>query len=226
MRRALIFAVVLAAGAAVQAQSSFSNGLARGIPPSVTSIGASHSGNIPPSVTALRSVPLCCSRNGGRLRFGLAFRAAPVFFAPVIVPVAVPVLPMAYDYTMDPLVTPDEVARVEPAVHRQPRRSADYEDDYRDGYLDRRRSAPPDATPALAAVAAAPAEPPKPQPTTVLIFRDGHRIEVQNYAISGTTLYNLSDSGPHQVALDDLDVSATTKANTERGVPFRLPKSS
>ena len=77
-----------------------------------------------------------------------------------------------------------------------------------------------------AAESAAPPEPPKPQPVTVLIFRDGRKIEVQNYAISGATLYNLSDSGPHQVALEDLDLTATTKANNDRGISFRLPKKS
>jgi hypothetical protein len=233
MRRATIIAAAVAISTAAHAQSfSLNRGIARGIPPSVTSIGASHSANLPPSVTSLRSVPLCCNRAGRPFNFGVgfAFRSAPSFFSPVIVPMAVPVLPMVYDYGMDPLVAPEEVSRIQQRPIRTGYREADYDAGYDAGYdsatRNHRRVAPAEVAerPVPPPVAVAPPEPPKPQPTTVLIFRDGHKIEVQNYAISGTTLYNLSESGPHQVALDDLDVSATTKANSDRGVSFRLPK--
>lgn len=231
MRRGFIIAAALALGATAHAQVfSLNGGIARGIPPSVTSIGASHSANIPPSVTSLRSVPLCCNRAGRPFNFGVRFalRAAPGFFSPVIVPVAVPVLPMAYDYGMDPLVAPEEVERMQRPV-RAGYREADYDAGYNAGYASAARSSrrvetvevpakPPTPPPPPAL------EPPKPQPTTVLIFHDGHKVEIQNYAISGTTLYNLSETGPHQIALDDLDLSATTKANNERGIAFRLPK--
>jgi len=139
---------------------------------------------------------------------------------------------MVYDYGMDPLVAPDEVTRVERPVNRQPSRSYDDDDDDRYGEhnLESRRRRAPTAPvaeePAKPAAAASAPEPPKPQPKTVLIFHDGHKVEIQNYAISGTTLYNLSDSGPHQIALDDLDLAATTKANSERGIVFHLPKRS
>jgi hypothetical protein len=235
MRRALIAVLALVFSVAAGAQSfSFSGGLARGVPPSVTSIGATHSANIPPSVTSLRSVPLCCTRSGRPFNFGVgfAFRSAPAFFSPIIVPVAVPVLPMVYDYGMDPLVAPEEVTRVERPVNRQPSRYYDDDDDnrYSEHNLDSRRrrapAAPVAEEPAKPAAAASAPEPPKPQPKTVLIFHDGHKVEIQNYAISGTTLYNLSDSGPHQIALDDLDLAATTKANNERGIVFHLPKRS
>jgi hypothetical protein len=64
------------------------------------------------------------------------------------------------------------------------------------------------------------------QPRTVLVFKDGRQLEVMNYAIVGTALYDLSDGRTHKVALADLDLTATTKQNDERGVDFQVPASS
>jgi hypothetical protein len=61
------------------------------------------------------------------------------------------------------------------------------------------------------------------QPSTVLVFKDGHQQEISNYAIVGSTLYDLSDGRSKKVQLADLDVSATVKENDERGVEFQLP---
>jgi len=74
-------------------------------------------------------------------------------------------------------------------------------------------------------------EPEKPEaeaaaiiPPTVLVFRDQHKQEVQNYAIVGQTLWAFAPQ--HQkIPLSDLDVAATTKANDDRGVTFRVPSS-
>src|SRR5215472_11136719 len=178
MRRTLIAVLAVLFSVAAEAQSfSLNGGLARGIPPSVTSIDASHSANIPPSVTSLRSVPLCCTRSGRPFNFGVgfAFRGAPGFFAPIIVPVAVPVLPMVYDYGMDPLVAPEEVTRVERAVNRQPSRYYDDDDRYSEHNLDRRTRPAPAVVeePPKPPAAASTPEPPRPQPKTVLIFHDG-----------------------------------------------------
>ncbi len=74
-----------------------------------------------------------------------------------------------------------------------------------------------------AALQPAPA-PPEPQVKTVLIFRDGHQLEVTNYAISGGTVLNLSGPGPRRIAISDLDMNATVKANEDRGVEFSVPK--
>jgi hypothetical protein len=60
---------------------------------------------------------------------------------------------------------------------------------------------------------------------TVLVFRDQHKQEVQNYAIVGPTLWNFAPEHTEKIPLSDLDVPATTKANDERGVDFRLPGS-
>lgn len=64
---------------------------------------------------------------------------------------------------------------------------------------------------------------PAAQPKTVLVFKDGHQLEIENYAIVGDTLYDLTGGGRHKVALSDLDLDATTKANDDRGIDFELP---
>lgn len=73
-----------------------------------------------------------------------------------------------------------------------------------------------------------PDEPPEPvvapQPTTVLIFKDGRKSEVQNYAIVGGTLFDLTDGRSHKIPLADLDLPATQKANDDHGVDFRVPR--
>jgi len=61
-----------------------------------------------------------------------------------------------------------------------------------------------------------------PVDPTVLVFRDGHQQEVNNYAIMGQTLY-VFDVRMQKIALGDLDVPATIKANDDRGVEFHLP---
>lgn len=61
------------------------------------------------------------------------------------------------------------------------------------------------------------------QPATVLVFRDGHQLEITNYAIQSGTIFNMSDNGPRKIALADLDVDKTVKANDERGVDFTVP---
>ena len=77
------------------------------------------------------------------------------------------------------------------------------------------RSAPPSHQP----------ERTNPTPATVLVFRDQHQQEVQNYAIVGQTLWNFSPQRTEKIPLSQLDLAATIKANDERGVDFRLPAS-
>lgn len=73
--------------------------------------------------------------------------------------------------------------------------------------------------------AAAPSAEPA-QPETVLVFKDGHQLEVENYAIVGNTLYDLTEGRKHKIALDDLDLTATAKLNENRGVDFQIPATS
>lgn len=64
------------------------------------------------------------------------------------------------------------------------------------------------------------------QEPTVLVFKDGHKLEVGNYAIVGATLFDLTPGHPRKIDLADVDLNATQKENDDRGVVFRLPLSS
>ena len=74
------------------------------------------------------------------------------------------------------------------------------------------------APPPVSAAAPAPQKPP-----TVLVYRDGHREEVQNYAIVGQTLYDLGTFVAHKIPLASLDLKQTVKANEDLGLDFTLP---
>ncbi len=58
---------------------------------------------------------------------------------------------------------------------------------------------------------------------TVLVFKDGHQIEVENYAVVDQTLYDLTEGHRRKIALAELDLPATEKLNDDRGVTFELP---
>ena len=70
----------------------------------------------------------------------------------------------------------------------------------------------------------------RPQPKaqvhaeTVLVFRDKHTEEIQNYAVVGNVLWVFTELRARKIPIANLDVSATTRANDDRGVDFRLPK--
>src|SRR5256885_5807100 len=69
--------------------------------------------------------------------------------------------------------------------------------------------------------------PPEPSPLaeentpTILVFRDGHRSEVRNYAIVGKTLWAFTEQRARKIPVSDLDVEATRKVNADRGVEVR-----
>jgi hypothetical protein len=67
------------------------------------------------------------------------------------------------------------------------------------------------------------AQPVTAQPSTVLVFKDGHEQEVENYAIVGGVLYDLTDGRAKKVQLAELDIPATVKENDARGVEFEVP---
>ncbi|HZR55743.1 MAG TPA: hypothetical protein VFA74_02630 [Terriglobales bacterium] len=87
------------------------------------------------------------------------------------------------------------------------------EQDYRD-----------DSSPAKAVTQAVPEpEVATNQPDTVLVFKDGHQLEIANYAIVGSTLFDLTDGHRRKIPLSELDLMATAKQNDDRGVDFRVP---
>ncbi len=62
-------------------------------------------------------------------------------------------------------------------------------------------------------------------PATVLVFRDQHTKEIQNYAIVGQTLWNFAPQHTEKIPLSEVDVPATAKANDDRGITFKVPTS-
>ena len=64
----------------------------------------------------------------------------------------------------------------------------------------------------------------EPSTPTLLVFRDKHTQEVQNYAVVGGTLWIFNEQRATKLPLSWLDIEATTRANEDRGVDFRVPK--
>jgi hypothetical protein len=89
-------------------------------------------------------------------------------------------------------------------------------------YAERMRVPSSEPAPQVSTVAPVEATPAR-GPQTVLVFKDGHQLEVQNYAILGSTLYDVSPGHRSKVALADLDLDATMKQNDDRGIDFQLP---
>ena len=222
--------------ASAQTAGMHGNGISpRGIPASVTSFGfGGHPGfhGVPASVTSqgfgasnnFRGIPGHVTsfgfgaRNGfhkrpfehGRRRIRRPF----VVYSPYYGGYA---SPYAYPYYLNDDDYSDSADYREPASDY---RDNDYRDDDRQvleqdyrARLDRPREQSADKS----------SEPVAAQPSTLLIFKDGHQQEISNYAIVGSTLYDLTNGRSKKVQLADLDLSATVKENDERGVEFQLP---
>jgi hypothetical protein len=92
-------------------------------------------------------------------------------------------------------------------------------------YLPPAKSADPAHAPEQADADPPAVDPDPPLPPTLLIFKDGHSVEVGNYAIQGATLFDLTPGHRRKIAIADLDLEATRRQNDERGVTFQLPQS-
>jgi len=215
------------------AQNNFPNGnqfKINGVPPSVTSFGfGGHPGffGVPPSVTSINFglVPNTVAFQHRREGFGHGFHhrdqsfASPFYGGTYYVPYAYPA------YVMEPMVNdsgPYDAAAPESAAETLQQEISslkstinDYRDELRNTRSESKRKYEEPAAPAQPPVAN--------QPKTILVFKDGHQSTVMNYAIVGSTLYDLSEGRATKVALAELDLPATVKQNDERGVEFRLP---
>ncbi len=220
-----VWAFSIAACLPVQAQIN-------GVPPSVTSIGFGGGNNLAPgvrpSVTSLgpngygnnwRIFGDCCanfflpanpnlSLSSGRHHHRKDHTSFPVgVIEPVYIPYAVPDAEEADDDSPDV-----------DYVHAPGPRGADPRS---------KRPGSRDSDPKVDASAKpAPGEPDEPaavQPSTVLVFKDGHTSDVLNYAIVGDTLFDLAAGRTRKILLADLDLPATHKANDDRGVDFEIP---
>jgi hypothetical protein len=198
-------------------------------PPSVTSIGGHH---LPPPLPSVTSIPNFNSGNHfhngngahfnhGGFRGGFSY-GFPYYYYPLDDPGA-----YGYDYMAGgggpdlysgPPLGPDQNPHI--VVEQPPARPYNgyngmYDPSDRQAY-----AAPPSAPPP----APDPPADAKPGEPSVLIFRDGHQQEVTNYAIMGDSVY-VFDKAHKKIALADLDVPATVKANDDRGLEFKVPAS-
>jgi hypothetical protein len=57
----------------------------------------------------------------------------------------------------------------------------------------------------------------------ILVFRDGRRLRVRDYAVVGQTFWDFSEDRARKIPLSRIDFDATTQVNEERGIDFRLP---
>jgi hypothetical protein len=64
---------------------------------------------------------------------------------------------------------------------------------------------------------------PEPTQPTLLVFKDGHQLEVVNYAIVEQTLLDLTPGHTRRVPLSSLDLEATRAQNENRGINFQVP---
>jgi len=223
-------ALIVSLPLAAQNHSFGSRDMLHGIPPSVTSFGfggvpGPH--GVPPSVTSFGfgSVPFhshprpCCFHHRHPVLI------SPFYGVGYYVPYAYP-----FDI-FDPGVddSMEENYRGGPTIFdRSGERARDYSRDYVRPERPVEDEAAGRDSRHESATKESPANNPEPQPvpeqpSTVLVFRDGHHAEVSNYAIVGSTLYDLSGGRTRKVALAELDLAATVKANDQNGVDFRLP---
>ncbi|HLJ25734.1 MAG TPA: hypothetical protein VKY85_03415 [Candidatus Angelobacter sp.] len=68
-------------------------------------------------------------------------------------------------------------------------------------------------------------EPADDSPATIFIFKDGQKLQTQNYAILGQTLFDFSNNQLRKIKLAELDLDATKKANEDLGITLKLPSS-
>jgi hypothetical protein len=232
---AVLAVIPLALTASAQTHTWSGNKI-NGVPASVTSFGfGGRPGfhGVPPSVTSLNfgHVP-----NAGTFRHPHGFGGGrrhhmagvnPFYGGTYYAPYAYPVYVMptydssAYDPSMEnaqPVMSDGGGPDAAEEVRRELESLKTTVREYRDELRATRVTEQP-------APKAEPVEATLNQPQTVLVFKDGRQVDVENYAIVGGILFDLSEGHTKKVALAELDLAATVKQNDERGVEFRLPAS-
>jgi len=180
-----------------------------GTPASVTSLGPR--GFAPHAGAQFHSMPRHDRDHDGDHHRGSQF-AYPYYYPYYGSVYALP--PDYYGMDSAPDAEPDSDYQGGPTIFdRRGRGAEDYVPPVKD-------SAPTHSTQAVSSEPPAPEPPPVP---TVLVFKDGHQSEVENYAIFGQTLFDLTPGHRRKIALADLDLVATEKQNDDRGVTFQLP---
>jgi hypothetical protein len=235
------FALILALGLLGLMLSTTAGAQINGMPASVTSpgFGGRQVNGVPPSVTSLGprgytpSSPVCCftGTSLGKPHFVANPNSTPNFhhhhrngYLPWGGVYAVPYYgyyDSGDDVANDPAGEPYNGG---PTIFD--RRGSGAPPPASPPYPSRARTDSPQAEAASDAAAQPEAAPATDQPQTVLVFKDGHQVEVANYAIVGSTLYDLSSGHRQKIALADLDLTATAKQNDDRGIDFRVPGAS
>lgn len=149
------------------------------------------------------AVSFFCSQfvNDGQADFGAA-AFAPIYW----------IVPMDYSQEEE---TPPAPAEPDGSVAAQVQDLTDEVEMLREEQSSRQESTPAETEPRTAA-----AEKPL---KTVLVYRDGHQSEVQDYAILGKTLWVFAGQTAKKVPLAALDLDGTIKVNDDRGVDFIPP---
>jgi hypothetical protein len=212
--------------------------------PSVTSMGfggSNHLGGVPPSVTSLGFGRMGASGENGSPHFRGPNFQSPNFRTPMFSQNQAvdrlhhhhePFYPVWGGYAY-PVIDYGDVYQTSPDSPD----NAENPDEYKGGptifdrrgdgqYSARRSEQAPQAAEVKPISISEPAAEVAPQPQTVLVFKDGHQANVDNYAIVGSTLYDFTGGVRHKIALADLNLTATTQQNDDRGVDFELPAGS
>jgi|SRR5579864_3842986 hypothetical protein len=214
---------------------------ANGVPPSVTSFGFGGQPGfhgVPPSVTSIGPNGLSPVHGPHPPFTGQPHHHHRDYVYPTYVPYYIPYYPMdAYDGPVsDPAAdAPEDPAQYQggPTIFDRRGPGVPASNDYQAAKPKIAVPKPPaadttDEDQTLATRAPAPAPPSEPsisvQPKTILIFKDGHKQEIGNYAIVGANLFDLTPGHRMKIALSDLDLAATQKANDDEGNDFQLPQ--
>jgi hypothetical protein len=64
---------------------------------------------------------------------------------------------------------------------------------------------------------------PENQRVTTIVLNDGRSVQIQNYALTQTTLYVL-DAQRRDIPLGDINISATQQVNRAAGIDFQVPR--
>jgi hypothetical protein len=153
--------------------------------------------------------------------FGSPFFGSSFFGAPFLGASYIPGFDYPYDYyppaQQQPVVVQSEPNQNDIQLATQIQRLSDEIADLRgEQALQRMQNRP--APPAGTSMSVVP-----PAAATTFVFRNGNRVTAQNYAITGQTLWILSEHTARKFPLADLDRAATEQVNAASGVELHLP---
>ncbi len=197
-----------------------------GTSPSVTSLG--HSGHVPTNSGVTFSAPHSAhgsnGSNGHRHHHSASGDAYYPYYYPYLY--AVP-FPYSVDASpSDEATDDDDEYQGGPTVFdRRGSGAASYVPPSYEGPAHVHAKEDASAEPADSKSDAEPSEAEPPEPATMLVFKDGRLLEIENYAIVSQTLYDLTPGHPRKIVLADLDLPATEKQNDDHGVTLQLPPS-